>query len=38
MKYNELDLQKIREVPIFDVCSKLGITLKGKGKMTKRTL
>lgn len=38
MKYNELDLQKIREVPIFDVCSKLGITLKGKGKLTKRTL
>ena len=38
MKYNELDLQKIREVPIFDVCSKLGITLKGKGKITKRTL
>ena len=38
MKYNELDLQKIHEVPIFDVCSKLGITLKGKGKLTKRTL
>ena len=38
MKFDELDLQKIREVPIFDVCSKLGITLKGKGKLTKRTL
>ena len=38
MKYDELDLQKIRELPIFDVCSKLGITLKGKGKLTKRTL
>lgn len=38
MKYDELDLKKIRELPIFDVCSKLGITLKGKGKITKRTL
>ena len=38
MKYNEFDLQKIRELPIFEVCSKLGITLKGKGKLTKRTL
>ena len=36
MKYDELNLQKIREVPIFDVCSKLGITLYGMGKLAKR--
>ena len=36
MKYDELNLQKIREVPIFDVCSMLGITLYGMGKLTKR--
>lgn len=36
MKYDELNLQKIREMPIFDVCSKLGITLYGTGKLTKR--
>lgn len=36
MKYDELNLQKIREVPIFDVCSKLGITLHGTGELTKR--
>lgn len=36
MKYDELNLQKIREVPIFDVCSKLGISLYGMGKITKR--
>ena len=37
MKYDDLNLKKIREVPIFDVCSKLGITLYGTGKQTKRT-
>ena len=37
MKYDDLNLKKIREVPIFDVCSKLGITLYGMGKLTKRT-
>jgi hypothetical protein len=37
MKYNDLNLQKIHEVPIFDVCSKLGITLYGMGKLTKRS-
>ena len=37
MKYDDLNLKKIREVPIFDVCSKLGITLYGTGKLTKRT-
>ena len=37
MKYDELNLKKIREVPIFDVCSKLGISLYGMGKKTKRT-
>ena len=36
MKYDELNLQKIREVPIFDVCSKLGINLYGMGKLAKR--
>ena len=36
MKYDELNLQKIREVPIFDVCSKLGISLYGMGQITKR--
>jgi len=36
MKYDELNLQKLRELPIFDVCSKLGITLYGMGKLTKR--
>ena len=37
MKYDELNLKRIREVPIFDVCSKLGISLYGMGKLTKRT-
>ena len=36
MKYDELNLQKLRELPIFDVCTKLGITLYGMGKLTKR--
>lgn len=36
MKYDELNLQKIREVPIFEVCSKLGISLYGTGKLTRR--
>lgn len=36
MKYDDLNLKKIREVPIFDVCSKLGISLYGMGKLTKR--
>ena len=36
MKYDELNLQKLRELPIFDVCSKLGITLYGMGPITKR--
>ncbi len=37
MKYDDLNLKRIREVPIFDVCSKLGISLYGMGKLTKRT-
>ena len=37
MKYDDLNLKRIREVPIFDVCSKLGISLYGIGKLTKRT-
>ena len=36
MKYDDLNLKRIREVPIFDVCSKLGISLYGMGKLTKR--
>ena len=36
MKYDDLTIQKLRELPIFDVCSKLGITLYGMGKLTKR--
>lgn len=36
MKYDDITLQKIRDIPIFDVCSKLGITLYGMGKLTKR--
>lgn len=36
MKYDEITLQEIRDIPIFDVCSKLGITLYGMGKLTKR--
>ena len=36
MIYDELNLQKLRELPIFDVCSKLGITLYGMGPITKR--
>lgn len=36
MKYDDLNLKRIREIPIFDVCSKLGITLYGVGKITKR--
>ena len=36
MKYDELNLQKLRELPIFDVCTKLGITLYGMGPITKR--
>ena len=36
MKYDELNLQKIREVSIFEVCSKLGISLYGTGKLTRR--
>lgn len=36
MKYDEISLQKIRDIPIFDVCSKLNITLYGMGKLTKR--
>ena len=38
MKYDEITMEKIRAVPIFEVCSKLGITLKGKGKLTKKAL
>jgi DNA primase len=36
MKYDELNLQKLRALPIFEVCSKLGITLYGMGKLTRR--
>ena len=36
MKYDNNKLQEIRDIPIFDVCSKLGITLYGMGKLTKR--
>ena len=38
MKYDDLNLKRIREVPIFDVCSKLGISLYGMGKLTKRAM
>ena len=33
---DEINLRKIREIPIFDVCSKLGISLYGTGKLTRR--
>ncbi len=33
---DDLNLKRIREIPIFDVCSKLGISLYGMGKLTKR--
>ena len=36
MKYDNNKLQEIRDIPIFDVCSKLNITLYGMGKLTKR--
>ena len=36
MKYSDLTIQKLRTLPIFDVCTKLGITLYGLGKLTKR--
>ena len=36
MKYDDITIQKLRELSIFDVCSKLGITLYGMGKLTKR--
>lgn len=36
MKYSDLTIQKLRTLPIFDVCSKLGITLYGLGKLTRR--
>ena len=38
MKYDDLTIQKLRELPIFDVCSKLGITLYGMGNLTKRAI
>jgi len=36
MKYSDLTIQKLRTLPIFDVCTKLGITLYGLGKLTRR--
>lgn len=36
MKYNDLTIQKLRDLPIFEVCTKLGITLYGMGKLTRR--
>lgn len=36
MKYDSLTIQKLRELPVFDVCGKLGITLYGMGQLTKR--
>ena len=36
MKYDDLTIQKLRELAIFDVCSKLGISLYGMGQLTKR--
>ena len=36
MKYDELTIQKLRELPIFEVCSKLGISLYGLGQLTRR--
>jgi hypothetical protein len=36
MYYSDLTIQTLRTLPIFDVCSKLGITLYGLGKLTKR--
>ena len=37
MKYDDLTIRKLRELPIFDVCSKLGISLYGMGQLTRRT-
>jgi len=36
MKYSDLTIQTLRTLPIFDVCTKLGITLYGLGKLTRR--
>ena len=36
MKYDDYTIQKLREIAIFDVCSKLGISLYGMGELTKR--
>ena len=36
MKFDDLTIQKLRDLPIFDVCSKLGISLYGMGELTKR--
>ena len=37
MKYNDITVNKLRELPIFDVCSHLGISLYGMGQLTRRT-
>lgn len=36
MMYDDLTIQKLRELPIFDVCQKLGISLYGMGQLTRR--
>ena len=36
MKYDDLTIQRLRELPIFEVCSRLGITLYGTGSYTRR--
>ena len=36
VKYDDFMIQKLRELPIFDVCDKLGITLYGRGNVSRR--
>ena len=36
MKYDSFTLEKLRSLPIFDVCSRLGINLYGTGRFTRR--
>lgn len=36
MKYDQFTLERLRSLPIFDVCSRLGISLYGTGQFTRR--
>ena len=38
MKYDDLTIQRLRELPIFEVCSRLGISLYGIGAYSRRAL